>query len=286
MPDADEVAELELVRAIQRDGVSNSRAWTQLLSNYQHRLYAVCLRMVGDREAAADLTQDTFVKIIQGLSSYDGRSKLSTWMIRIAMNTCLSYLRGQRHRRHASLESVMESGAAPGPGLPNRASEKRSVPGRPDHTGQRETETRSTGVADRTKIDQAAADPVGSGFSGPGGADKPSDWREQTRELLPAESVKLQERRRLVAAAFSALPADQRAVLVLRDIQDLDYEQIAQAMDLAVGTVKSRLFRARLALREAVEAAESRPRSTTDEPDRPRAPRSADRDPSADVYDR
>ena len=44
-----------------------------------------------------------------------------------------------------------------------------------------------------------------------------------------------------------------RAVLVLRDMQELEYQHIAHALEIPVGTVKSRLFRARLALRSAVE---------------------------------
>jgi RNA polymerase sigma-70 factor (ECF subfamily) len=47
---------------------------------------------------------------------------------------------------------------------------------------------------------------------------------------------------------------EQRAILVLRDVQGLEYEQIAEVLGVAVGTVKSRLFRARAALRAEVEA--------------------------------
>ena len=100
--DPSESADLALVRLIQADS-SNSAAWGALLEKYQDRLYAVCLRMVSTPDAAADLTQDAMVKIIQGLSSYDARSKLSTWMIRVTMNTCLSYLRSQRLRLHDQL---------------------------------------------------------------------------------------------------------------------------------------------------------------------------------------
>ncbi|HEY4244746.1 MAG TPA: sigma-70 family RNA polymerase sigma factor [Kofleriaceae bacterium] len=63
------------------------------------------------------------------------------------------------------------------------------------------------------------------------------------------------ERRRLgarIAAAVGDLPEAQRAVLVLREYHDLDYAEIAAALDLDEGTVKSRLSRARAALREAL----------------------------------
>jgi RNA polymerase sigma-70 factor (ECF subfamily) len=52
---------------------------------------------------------------------------------------------------------------------------------------------------------------------------------------------------------LASLDPDQRAVIVLRDIQGLDYDQIAAALGTVVGTVKSRLFRARLALRQSIE---------------------------------
>jgi len=88
-------------------------------------------------------------------------------------------------------------------------------------------------------------------FTGPGAGS--ADWRVQTREQSPREGVQLDERRRVVAAALGSLQSDQRAILVLRDVQGLDYDQIAEALGVAVGTVKSRLFRARAALREAIE---------------------------------
>ena len=58
-----------------------------------------------------------------------------------------------------------------------------------------------------------------------------------------------------IAAAVGALPDAQRAVLVLREYHDLDYAEIAEVLELDVGTVKSRLSRARAALREHLVAA-------------------------------
>lgn len=211
-PEAD-AQELALVRAIQ---AGQTQAWTSLLTRYQDRLFGVCYRMVGDREMAADLTQDAMVRIIEGLNTYDGRSKLSTWMIRVTMNVCLSKMRSEKLRRHASLDAPMADGAM-----------MRGQEGRP-------------------------------------AADRLADDRE--REHNPASSVQRDETRRHVAAALLRLSPEQRAILVLRDSRDLDYEQIAEVLGVPVGTVKSRLFRAREALREALELM-----------DRPSgAPRSAD----------
>jgi len=71
--------------------------------------------------------------------------------------------------------------------------------------------------------------------------------------LAPTESAEQSiERKRLggaIAAGMAALDAEQRAILVLREYHELDYAEIAAALDLELGTVKSRLSRARAALR-------------------------------------
>jgi RNA polymerase sigma-70 factor (ECF subfamily) len=56
-----------------------------------------------------------------------------------------------------------------------------------------------------------------------------------------------------MAQALANIEPDQRALLVLRDVRGLDYAQIAHVLEVPVGTVKSRLFRARITLREAYE---------------------------------
>ena len=61
----------------------------------------------------------------------------------------------------------------------------------------------------------------------------------------PEQSAIAGDRQRQVAAALAALPADMREILVLREIQDLPYKQIAAVLDLPIGTVMSRLARAR-----------------------------------------
>jgi RNA polymerase sigma-70 factor (ECF subfamily) len=61
----------------------------------------------------------------------------------------------------------------------------------------------------------------------------------------PEQSAVAGDRRRQVARALAALPAEMREILVLREIQDLAYKQIAAVLDVPVGTVMSRLARAR-----------------------------------------
>ena len=70
----------------------------------------------------------------------------------------------------------------------------------------------------------------------------------------PEELAERQETRRLVREALRALPDDYRAVLLLRELGQLSYAEIADATGLELGTVKSRISRARLALRNNLAA--------------------------------
>ena len=67
---------------------------------------------------------------------------------------------------------------------------------------------------------------------------------------LPPQRVERRERDEAVLAALGRLDAEYRAVLVMRDIEGFDYQQMADVLSLPLGTLKSRLFRARLALRD------------------------------------
>jgi RNA polymerase sigma-70 factor (ECF subfamily) len=66
----------------------------------------------------------------------------------------------------------------------------------------------------------------------------------------PDEMLERQELGRFLQSGISALPVEQRAVLVLSDVQGLSYQEVAEIMDLSLGTVKSRLSRGRARLRD------------------------------------
>jgi RNA polymerase sigma-70 factor (ECF subfamily) len=71
---------------------------------------------------------------------------------------------------------------------------------------------------------------------------------------LPSERAEQRERDEAILAALGRLDAEYRAVLVMRDIEGFDYQQMAELLGLPLGTLKSRLFRARLALRDELRA--------------------------------
>ena len=81
-------------------------------------------------------------------------------------------------------------------------------------------------------------------------------WRHvpEVAELLPSRRVEQAEMRQVLRRALGDLDPQMRAVLVLRDMQEMEYQLISEVLGVPIGTVKSRLFRARLALRQAAES--------------------------------
>ena len=90
-----------------------------------------------------------------------------------------------------------------------------------------------------------------------GGEDQASslvDRMAQDRSAGPSEQVERRERDQEVLAALGRLDPDYRVALVMRDVEGFDYQQMAEVLDLPLGTLKSRLFRARLALRDELKS--------------------------------
>ncbi|HLL89388.1 MAG TPA: sigma factor-like helix-turn-helix DNA-binding protein, partial [Tepidisphaeraceae bacterium] len=108
-------------------------------------------------------------------------------------------------------------------------------------------------------LDGTPGGTAGNGRHGGGGAgqrDQAAGLAERLRAggAGPAERVENRERDEMVVAALGRLDAEYRAVLVMRDVEGFDYQQMADILGLPLGTLKSRLFRARLALRDELRA--------------------------------
>ena len=136
--------------------------------------------MVG-RQDAADVCQQTFLKVFQSIGSFAGRSSFMTWLFRIAANECL------QHRRRTSRARVVN-------------------------------------LADIEPPDRAP----------------PATQRIHDRELLEM--------------ALARLDPELRCVFLLREVEELSYTQIADAVDIPEGTVASRLSRAREQLQRILTA--------------------------------
>lgn len=174
----------------------DTTAFDQLVLRHQQEVFAVALRMLGDRDEAQDIAQDVFVRAYRGLGSFRQEAKLSTWLISITMNLCRNRRRWWARRRRVIVASL-------------------------DEPIEGEEGTREHEVAD------------------------PSPSPAQTAQAL--------ERRQYLMRAVQSLDEALRTVIVLRDIQGYSYEEIAQVLRCQVGTVKSRLNRARLRLRALLD---------------------------------
>jgi len=173
-------SDASLVAAAQ---AGDQEAFAALVERYQGLVFAVCYRLLGDRDAAEDIAQDAFVRAYLALDRFRG-TNFRAWVLRIAHNAALDYLRSLSRHRQVPLD---------------RAPEER--------------------------VELESPSPVEQGG------------------LVAA-----------LEAALAALPPEQRAVVLLVDVEGLPYEEVAAVLGVPVGTVKSRLARARVRLRALLEA--------------------------------
>ncbi len=189
--DDEQAAERALVEKGQR---GDRAAFNRLVEQHQSGAYALALRMVGDAEAAADITQDAFFAAYRALASFKGGS-FRAWLYRIVSNGCFDHFRTQARRPTTSLEAALgdeRDGESPGMGSGSR------LP---------------------SALIDASWDPEGI--------------------ALRAEQIEQ------IEAALQKLAPEQRLALILSDIQGLSYEEIARVTNASLGTVKSRIARAR-----------------------------------------
>ncbi len=82
------------------------RGFRLLMQQYKQRLYWHIRRMVQTHEDADDVLQNTFIKIYRGILQFEGKSKLYTWMYRIASNEAITYLQRKNRLAGASLDEI------------------------------------------------------------------------------------------------------------------------------------------------------------------------------------
>ena len=78
-------------------------ALNELFGRHRVRVAAWCYRLTGDRESAADLAQDVFLKVQQSLGTFRGESKFTTWLYTVVRNHCTNVLRSRAARPDAAL---------------------------------------------------------------------------------------------------------------------------------------------------------------------------------------
>ncbi|MCY4371267.1 MAG: sigma-70 family RNA polymerase sigma factor [bacterium] len=86
----------------------DSRAFESLMEAHEQRVFAVSLRIMRNREEALDATQETFITVLRKAASFEGRAAFSTWLYRIAVNTCYDQLRKKKRRPTSPLPEGYE----------------------------------------------------------------------------------------------------------------------------------------------------------------------------------
>lgn len=120
----------ELMEALQK---GKTEAFEILFKKYQSPVFNFLTRQLGNRDTAADLTQDVFAKIIRNASSFQHKSRFSTWIYTVARNGAVDILRKASHRRHASLDSPT---GEDGPTLGERIAGDQPAPDRQTTAGR------------------------------------------------------------------------------------------------------------------------------------------------------
>jgi RNA polymerase sigma-70 factor (ECF subfamily) len=145
-----------------------------LVKNYKVRLFSLLYRLVGNREEAEDILQETFLRVYRQRESYDFNYSFSTWIYTIALNLCRNLYKRKKKVRFLGMDSLVNH---------------------PD----------------------------------------PNSENHGNRNRLSS----------ILEGAISSLPFKYRTVFLLRDVDQLSYEEVASTLSLPLGTVKSRVNRAR-----------------------------------------
>lgn len=84
----------------------DTRAYAQLVDRYKDLVYTLALRMLKHKEEAEEVAQDTFIKVFKSLDKFKGDSKFSTWIYKVAYNTCLDNIK--KNKKHLNNVAIDE----------------------------------------------------------------------------------------------------------------------------------------------------------------------------------
>ena len=109
-----ELSDEELVARFRAAETSGADIWiNELFQRYHTRVATWCLRFTGDRESAADLAQDVFLKAYRNIASFRGDAKFSTWLYSISRNHCFNEMKSRSVRPEDTADTLdldLESG--------------------------------------------------------------------------------------------------------------------------------------------------------------------------------
>lgn len=184
--DAPTDAEL-MERVASGDRATRDAAFHELVERHRDRVHAICHRYFRDPSDAEDATQETFLTVLRRAGTFRGEAKVSTWMYRVAVNTCHDMA---RHRARRPQTPVADIGLV-------------------------------GDLAGATHSDE-----------------------EELAALALSDVLR---------EALATLDEETRGLLVLCAVEEVPYAEVAEAYGIAVGTVKSRVHRARAKLVEVLD---------------------------------
>jgi RNA polymerase sigma-70 factor (ECF subfamily) len=182
----------ELLEGVRR---GDADAFEAVARMHAPRLFRLAVRLTGRREDAEDLVQETLVRALPALKRFEGRARLSTYLLRAMTNLWKNRLRSRKRSRMVDW-----------------------------FRGGRKTE-------DGELLEPVAVD------------ENPS----------PLERLEQGERAKRVREGVARLEPQRRLALLLREVEEMSYEEIARMTGVPVGTVRSRLARARDDLKRLLE---------------------------------
>jgi len=94
--DAKRAVREEDVQLVARARSGEERAYRVLLERYERPVFTICLRMVRNRDEAADLAQESFIKVFASLDRYNSAYAFSSWLFKITSNLCIDHLRKRK----------------------------------------------------------------------------------------------------------------------------------------------------------------------------------------------
>lgn len=167
-------------------------AFDLLVQRHKGPLINFAYRFTGDREAAEDLAQETFIRVYENIKRYKRTTaSFRTWMYKIAANLCKNELRNRRTRSKLLVKPAVGA--------------------------------------------QDTGNPIED---------------VQDHSAGPDRQVEEKELQEILSRAISRLPEKLRTAFILRDIEGMTYDEISQVINRPAGTVKSRINRARLMLKD------------------------------------
>ncbi len=101
-----ELSDSELVQLVKS---GEAEPFDELVRRHSVKIHDLCYKILHNYDDARDMAQETFIKAYRKIKKFDGRSKFSTWLYRIAVNNCLNYLKKQRPTEEI-YEEMMSSG--------------------------------------------------------------------------------------------------------------------------------------------------------------------------------